>query len=1255
MLGRRGPKARSEWSDECIIDVCEDGYVWPLTRTGSCAASESDSGSLRLEGLANDSCARVMEEAQEQAKPHEIYESQSLICGATDVAMSLKHDLPAAIALEASRKRALKPTRQCYSASALLALRPYAADMSKRFTLPSEMFPRGRAVATSKPKSIEIPVVRAPDGCPLRILSASQSKSSTTSIPLRKWLDVPSTDATVAADQFSIMTWNALAPMYCTKEKFPHVDACDRDWNNRKQKVLDEVVYYASDVVCLQELTLEDFEGFFAPFLHARGYAGVFRAKVRVPLHTAESSATENSDIPSLADGCALFYNTTAFTLVSVDTFSYPDLASRMLPATRDVTLDVLRFPNTGIHVLLESRRSEGRRVRIVTTHLHWNPADERAKVLQAAILMSYLASGVNGTSSAAGSRKRQRGSRMAEEDGIADEHVPVVLAGDLNSLPGDRVMRFLESGSVDLSTSLADESTWDWSSRSYGPLSSATTSSQSTTPGIAMASGILTSTRRLTSAYASATLPYTNRTENFSGVIDHVLYDAKGLSVRGVLGPVAGNWLAGLRSLPSASVPSDHLPLGVKLVWRDGKGKAAFNHIGGWAGIRKEIFKEGSAAVNLLVMLLEASRKRKDTTLALSVYDRLTGLPAVSPDALDRARTIMTVLFLEVGRTLEGQNLLDAVENDDKAFHVHACVMDELMRRNQVAAAATVMPGYLRVLDRMPVSRSRKRAGYKRALSVFAAKGDLAGVTGAVRSIAEHGRLDPKAVASVVSTLVSRARTPQSAVTLAVVLEDIAARGWLRGVPVSNVVMGFMARHGLAHKAEAILNMLLDMGLRPDVHSFTCLVSAYANAGDHKAAQARFDMMKDHGLKPDSAAYTALMQSHRRGGDLKGVRTCFDNMIAAGVPPDVFTFTIMMEVSVEESMTTKKQDAAAACDALWTDMDRRSVYPNVRTWTALIRSDPTRAVDRFEQMQQARVTPDAHCFAAVMNACVSIGDQGAAERLYARMTAQRIKPTTVVFNVLLKAALIDGNADASIRLYVEMRRAGIKGDDSTLFLLVDCVGKHAEGMDFAEKTFREATITSSQRGSPPPTQDVHHALMNGYARRGHVEACLATRDALLRSGHSDDRVTRNIVLHAHARAGDWTCVKGLWTEMIETGQAGQDTVAHVLDSAGRNGTGLDVREVARRCKELGWEMEENACNSYIEALCRVGDCEAAIEVLFDMLGRGVEPTEKTFWTIVTPLMKRKMRKDVERVIGFLQRHYPECVPIKWADKASSL
>lgn len=108
--------------------------------------------------------------------------------------------------------------------------------------------------------------------------------------------------------QFRIMQWNGLAKFSVTSLKSPSVPKQMSDWLNfRKWRLLEELIRYNCDILCLEEA---DFYEDIKPYLHKLGYASVFCPKMLTNL----SKETNNVD----SDGCAIFYNLDVFQITQL-------------------------------------------------------------------------------------------------------------------------------------------------------------------------------------------------------------------------------------------------------------------------------------------------------------------------------------------------------------------------------------------------------------------------------------------------------------------------------------------------------------------------------------------------------------------------------------------------------------------------------------------------------------------------------------------------------------------------------------------------------------------------------------------------------------------------------------------------------------------------------------------------------------------------------------------------------------------------
>ncbi|KAI8851143.1 hypothetical protein BC829DRAFT_127420 [Chytridium lagenaria] len=95
----------------------------------------------------------------------------------------------------------------------------------------------------------------AEDGCPIIKVPRLPvwGIDGTLTVPHRVWKK----GGTEKADSrhFMVMSYNVLAPMYCTESRYSKSERKYLDWEYRRKKILDEIAFYAPDFVAFRLVT----------------------------------------------------------------------------------------------------------------------------------------------------------------------------------------------------------------------------------------------------------------------------------------------------------------------------------------------------------------------------------------------------------------------------------------------------------------------------------------------------------------------------------------------------------------------------------------------------------------------------------------------------------------------------------------------------------------------------------------------------------------------------------------------------------------------------------------------------------------------------------------------------------------------------------------------------------------------------------------------------------------------------------------
>lgn len=239
--------------------------------------------------------------------------------------------------------------------------------------------------------------------------------------PARPHRDLVYTNGIVPSHQHNpsirIMQWNILAQALGEgKDGFIRCPLDALNWQERKYLILEEILTYRPDILCLQEV--DHYYDTFQPIMASLGYHGSFLAKPWSPCLDVEQN--------NGPDGCALFYRRSRFSLQAT---AHLRLSAMMLPTNQVAIVQTLNCQLTG------------QRLCVAVTHLKARSGWERLRSAQGADLLQSLRSITS-----------QGGSSSSQSDAVHGS-VPLVVCGDFNAEPSEDVYRRFSSSPLGLNS----------------------------------------------------------------------------------------------------------------------------------------------------------------------------------------------------------------------------------------------------------------------------------------------------------------------------------------------------------------------------------------------------------------------------------------------------------------------------------------------------------------------------------------------------------------------------------------------------------------------------------------------------------------------------------------------------------------------------------------------------------------------------------------------------------------------------------
>ncbi|KAG9068343.1 hypothetical protein KI688_010611 [Linnemannia hyalina] len=185
-------------------------------------------------------------------------------------------------------------------------------------------------------------------------------------------------------------------------------------------------------------------------------------------------------------------------------------------------------------------------------------------------------------------------------------------------------------------------------------------------------------------------------------------------------------------------------------------------------------------------------------------------------------------------------------------------------------------------------------------------------------------------------------------------------------GVDKWNQLIYVNALEGNTENAEKVMRLMEEVGVQPDLDSFTHLMEAYYNAGELKKAQSTIEMMLNNGIVPSMPAFNSLLKIHVRRRDITGAFQVFE-VLKKHHNPDVEVFTNL----VKGCLRADEYDLG---------------------WKV------------FDQMQRSGATPVENTYSLMIRACAKTDQVERALDIFRTYPTRKLQPTDATFNSLIHA-----------------------------------------------------------------------------------------------------------------------------------------------------------------------------------------------------------------------------------------------------------
>jgi len=418
------------------------------------------------------------------------------------------------------------------------------------------------------------------------------------------------------------------------------------------------------------------------------------------------------------------------------------------------------------------------------------------------------------------------------------------------------------------------------------------------------------------------------------------------------------------------------------------------------------------------------------------------------------------------------------------------------------------------------------------------------------------------------------------------------------RGIPANNfIVSALLKACAKAEKGgEAGFEIFDEFRAvqKPNLVTFTSLVSVCSCTKQHVRAIRLLDEMEEAGIRPNTVTYSAVLAVLEKQGQWERAEMVWGRMEAAGVKPNTQTFNVML-------MCYAKAKRVGKAIELFETMEAARSPPDIISYNALIHAaaktqQSNLALNLLDQAISAGLRPNKHTMSGAVDACAANKKVEDAAGVMKRLSNLGVEADSHVYGSLIDSCSKVRDLDRGLQYFADMKAAGIRPTVVTYGCLLNCCRRQADASR-ARIVYEEMVAEGIV-----PSDDCHNLLIKTCAAARDVDVALEIVKGVVSRREEVQCATFNSLIRALVftkKVERAMRVKSIMETMgMSPSRTATTGMVQGCCMAGRVTEGYTMYKAMR---EKHGEPNRKAASLLIENLSRAGHLERALWVYDDL------------------------------------------------------
>ncbi|XP_061344350.1 pentatricopeptide repeat-containing protein At4g16390, chloroplastic-like [Gastrolobium bilobum] len=424
------------------------------------------------------------------------------------------------------------------------------------------------------------------------------------------------------------------------------------------------------------------------------------------------------------------------------------------------------------------------------------------------------------------------------------------------------------------------------------------------------------------------------------------------------------------------------------------------------------------------------------------------------------------------------------------------------------------------------------------------------------------------------------------------------------------NVTLKLFRKIGDFEGAEKLFDEMLQSGVKPNLITFSTIISCAATCSLPHEAVRWFEKMPSFGCEPDNNLSSSMIYAYARIGNVDVALNLYDRAKREKWHVDRVAFSTLIKMY---GMSGNYD----GCLNVYKDMKVLGGKPNMVTYNTLLyamaRAKRARqAKTIYEEMIKNGFSPNWATYAALLQAYCRARCSEDALSVYKEMKEKGKDMTTVLYNLLFDMCADVGFADKGVEIFEDMKSSWTCRPDritySSLINMYSCIGKVSEA---------EAMLNEMINCGFEPNIFVLTSLVQMYGKAKRTDDVVKIFNQLLDLGISPDDRFCDCLLNVMTQIPKEEL--GKITDCIEKANPKVGSLVRYFVEE-REGDGDFRKEASELFKSIDDDVKKSFCNCLIDLCINSNVPNRALDLLDLGLKLGIytdiQSRSQTKWSL---------------------------------------